>query len=790
MALLKTAVFVASRFQEFAQLRELLKRKIADYPVVDFAPVDLNDGSVSHRPPLEKCLGYVRRSEFMILLVGDTYGSLAPGFDKSFTHLEYEEATREGASTRVLVFMIGESYRDGRIRYSDDPAFAAWQGQLEARHTLGYLPPELSAEEQASRIFDQLLAALYEMRFGVLSVDIDGDGAIEAELFDAVSEEALDDTEVAALERRDAQLRGVELTDADEFAGNPMGALLQPAAVAAREQRQEASRAIELQDYGVAVAHLRRAVELKPLDIKSNYWLAQLYIALGRKDRLAEAEELAERAGRVASHDALKVRAAAAYMLAARAALGAERRDEGLRYASLAVEEAPWFARAHIELARQQVASGRVEAAVESIRAAYQRHASSLKEVYGDPAFRGIRGHINSLVNELKTRLRGDIEKLRSTTREIANLYGERLYLAALEELSLPRLVEEGRRQIRDQQRRVSEGLAAASEAEQAATIEGPALPFTRETFVFKRAPDGVVITEWHKRPGDEIRPGEAIFSYRYHNSGKTNPFTWRRGGTVRLFRTPEQSLVTTENPWLFDHLPVQVRIPEKTAGQLLQEAAQQAHQALAGLEAHRLDCEQRIKALGKVGFFVQLVVGVALLAGGGLAIALEAYWGLVIAAFGLHFLRKAHRRRKKRLAWFEELDGILAQESHVRAQRQNIEARIQALREAASQAADAAGRALRLFERRALSQRATLVPFKTLTAASPGQLIRVTREQLSRGGTEQGRRIRVLDWLPGLDDASGEENPRHWLLFRVQELNEQEVVLSRQGAYRRAGSV
>src|SRR5690606_18771863 len=116
----------------------------------------------------------------------------------------------------------------------------------------------------------------------------DGDGAIEAELFDAVSEEALDDTEVAALERRDAQLRGVELTDADEFAGNPMGALLQPAAVAAREQRQEASRAIELQDYGVAVAHLRRAVELKPLDIKSNYWLAQLYIALGRKDRLAE----------------------------------------------------------------------------------------------------------------------------------------------------------------------------------------------------------------------------------------------------------------------------------------------------------------------------------------------------------------------------------------------------------------------------------------------------------------------------------------------------------------------
>src|SRR5690554_7056448 len=52
MALLKTAVFIASRFQEFADLREHLKRNITDYPVVEFTPIDLNDGSVSHRPPL------------------------------------------------------------------------------------------------------------------------------------------------------------------------------------------------------------------------------------------------------------------------------------------------------------------------------------------------------------------------------------------------------------------------------------------------------------------------------------------------------------------------------------------------------------------------------------------------------------------------------------------------------------------------------------------------------------------------------------------------------------------
>jgi hypothetical protein len=118
MALNKTAVFLASRFEEFQELRELIKRKITDWPGKQLSAVDLNDGNVSHRPPLAECLGYLRRAEFMILLLGDTYGGLAPKSDKSFTHLEYEEAVREGSNTRVLVFCIGESYRNRRIVYS------------------------------------------------------------------------------------------------------------------------------------------------------------------------------------------------------------------------------------------------------------------------------------------------------------------------------------------------------------------------------------------------------------------------------------------------------------------------------------------------------------------------------------------------------------------------------------------------------------------------------------------------------------------------------------------------
>jgi hypothetical protein len=44
---------------------------------------------------------------------GDTYGSLTPGSDKSFTHLKYLKAMRNDSKTRVLVFCIGERYDNG-----------------------------------------------------------------------------------------------------------------------------------------------------------------------------------------------------------------------------------------------------------------------------------------------------------------------------------------------------------------------------------------------------------------------------------------------------------------------------------------------------------------------------------------------------------------------------------------------------------------------------------------------------------------------------------------------------
>ena len=378
MSLIKTAVFLASRFDEFAELRSKLKELIANYPVVQFAPVDLNDGNVSHRPPLVECLGFVRRSEFMILLMGDTYGSLAPKTNKSFTHLEYEEAVRESASTRVLVFGVGENYRGGRISYAKDERLASWQRQLEENHTVGFFDPETNIDDIAKAIFDRLLTALYEMRFGALSVE-DREG-VPDDVFDVIEDESLiDDSEVKALEERNS--RGPSLVDDRLRFTTTLEAITQPAAVAALEQREEAQRALDIGEYGVAIRHLKRALDFKPLELISNYWLAQLYVVLGRKEKATEAVEMAVRAGRIAERDDMPYRAAAAYITAARAARLANHPDEALGFAQQSIDIAPRFARAHIELARQHALRNESKPSIDAIRQAYALYPKSLRKV-------------------------------------------------------------------------------------------------------------------------------------------------------------------------------------------------------------------------------------------------------------------------------------------------------------------------------------------------------------------------------------------------------------------------
>jgi hypothetical protein len=446
----KTAVFIASRFEEFAELRTLLRRKIAEYPATQFAPIDLNDGRVSHHPPLTDCLAHVRRSEFMILLLGDEYGSAAPGSDKSFTHLEYDEAIREESGVRVLAFCIGEHYRGRRIRFSDaDSSLGKWQREIEKRHTVGFFEPEVSVEQMAQGILEALLSALYELRFGHLAVDAADQ---HRDLFDAVAyDQVVDDSEVTALEARSFELRGLSIVDDREQFSEPLAALVRPAAVAAYEQREEARRAIKLADYGCAVTHLKRAIEHRPLDLMSNFWLAMLYVSLGRKHECLRARELSERAARIALNEGEQYRAAASYMLAARAARLTGHDDEALSYARLATDAAPRYAKARIELARCLVTKGDNATAMKEIGEAAGLYFPGLREVFIDPLFAPLRTRTNALIEKIRVQ----------TVREAQDIVTSEARLAALTDQGTPEGLPD------DAGRRLAMEVARASAARQ-----------------------------------------------------------------------------------------------------------------------------------------------------------------------------------------------------------------------------------------------------------------------------------------------------------------------------------
>ena len=102
-------IFLASRFEEFKELRKILREKINQYKFMK--AIDLNNNEASTRSPLAESLFYAKKSEVMILLVGESYGTIPDGEELSYTHLEYKEAIKDNSNTRVLVFCIGKSYK-------------------------------------------------------------------------------------------------------------------------------------------------------------------------------------------------------------------------------------------------------------------------------------------------------------------------------------------------------------------------------------------------------------------------------------------------------------------------------------------------------------------------------------------------------------------------------------------------------------------------------------------------------------------------------------------------------
>lgn len=140
-------VFIASRFGEFQKIREKLTNELKE---INMFPINLDDNFAVAQPPLERSLENIRSSNIVILLLGDTYGTVPNGKIKSYTHLEYEEAIKY--NKLVFVFGIGSLYANNNIKYSDNFLMKEWQQQIENNTVISKLDYSRSIHELTYQI--------------------------------------------------------------------------------------------------------------------------------------------------------------------------------------------------------------------------------------------------------------------------------------------------------------------------------------------------------------------------------------------------------------------------------------------------------------------------------------------------------------------------------------------------------------------------------------------------------------------------------------------------------------
>jgi tetratricopeptide (TPR) repeat protein len=793
MAILKTAVFLASRFDEFNLLRVELKRKISDYTRVDFTPIDLNDGRVSHRPPLIECLANVRRSEFMILLMGDSYGECAPNHNKSFTHLEYLEAIREGSNTRVLVFCIGDSYKDRRITYSKVASMAKWQRQLQKRHTIGFIDSKTEIQDMAEKIFHHLLEVLYDIRFGQVSVIYDEEYGDTIGIMDANSESVvMDDTEVARLTEINASAKGLSITDEADKYQTTFDMLKHPNAIAALEHQREADLAIELADYAAAISHLKRALKLKPLDLMSNYWLARLYVALEYKHKYREIIELLERAIRIAKLKQADVRISACYQIAARAAIMVGKLEEAEDYAKASVDVASFYSRSFIELARVQVLRGNKEEAVSNIKEAFDRYSPSLREVIGDPAFYPVRNEIDGLLQRIKANLRRKTTSLCEAEQRLSLILGQECnHRDVNEKRTIPALIHLARESIKNQHEYLVDIVTQCKTRWEREMIEENWDGIKKTTVCFEFSfPSSVTITHWLKKSGEIVEPKGAVFRFVFEGNSKERTWVWRGSESIKIcdiFKNA-QSVFNQNNATLFDFIPADAwpnRINKLSyAKAQLEELEQKQNQINRALEEQKKilqDLLNKARPVKEILFAVILASIIFVFfhynGWGIVGIVLAVY---VLYAIGKDANKAKHskiepvkRKIQQNKLEIEKLDEILSSLPNKIEELQSMEKEVQALTD----------KVIELFSNSLLTK-SQLVPFGNLTTAKNHDIVRTSMANIERYQNQFEKKVDIEDDIPPYLEHLRVYIERDYFLAKIKSVTPDAIVISVAEAY------
>ena len=373
MAINKLQVFLASRFNEFHELRTALKSRINRLKVPAVEAIDLNDNAADSEPPLSRCYEAVDRAELFLLLVGSTYGDNLEGYKESYTHLEYRRARRDGSKT-ILPFLIGNAHhRNFDQRDYDDRRLGAWVTEIRKSHTPSYQDENLDAEQLASNIFDEVLARLVELFWNV------DEGYIE---------DGRDETTGLP---EDSPIKLNQLANSPRIS-NDKANNEQLLKILAANHAKEALAALTLSLPQVAIHHLRKAAELVPLDIVIGYWLARLLVATGRRKQCLEAQRIALLCARVAGEqdNEQKLQAMACRIIAVRASERLGELDLALEYARAAHDDMPYHWMAKLEYGRQLALAGNKNAALDKAGETFWLRPDLIRQIQRDVAYRAL----------------------------------------------------------------------------------------------------------------------------------------------------------------------------------------------------------------------------------------------------------------------------------------------------------------------------------------------------------------------------------------------------------------
>lgn len=396
--------------------------------------VDMNDGRARVQPPQDTCLAAVRSSEFMVLLVDDSYGQPAPGSERSFTHLEYDEAMRSGSRTKVLCYLISR-YPIGDPGEGQLPALLRqWRKTLQANHTPVRFAPDEGVDVVGARVARDLHLHLVEWlrrsRPGAAAEPVE---EVTLELDERPIDEALLDQ----LENRRAR----PSADATEPKHDmPDG----PASTAAHEQAALSEHALQLGELEVAITHLQRSLEQVPLRPRLQYRLATLYLAQPTRQRLQKASAYLEQASRVFEATDHPFWAAACLIALARVrlALDAANVESAVAASTRAVEICDTFRSARYEHARVLAEAGKGEAALEQIDALAKLTPVYLSNAWRDPAFAACKTALQERLAKVRRRMNQTGAVLTRLGHEIAMLDGavpsSALATGGLQALSMP----------------------------------------------------------------------------------------------------------------------------------------------------------------------------------------------------------------------------------------------------------------------------------------------------------------------------------------------------------------